>query len=264
MFSLFGEFSSQSGPDVHDTMIGWSYDNFRMLESTFKVPLNQHNTTLHAWLNTMVDERTPGDELTLYILARMYCQHVYVFMQMFWWTTLLYTLPATEKELMTQCDIVLVYIRDGVFGELEPIRSPVSKITMAAATPQKPLASPEPTTAAKVGVVADPDPDEPDSEKNKLHSGITQSTSVIPALLNDSNVTPQNTGDLLTAECVHPLPAAVGTANELRTCAVIPESADGESLVAPSKSDKDHAESFQTALPSIGVFLSKSCIIPLV
>ena len=27
MLSLFGEFSSQSGTDVHDTMIGWSYDN---------------------------------------------------------------------------------------------------------------------------------------------------------------------------------------------------------------------------------------------
>ena len=110
MFSLFGEFSSQSGPDVHDTMIGWSYDKFHMLESTFKVALNQCNTTLHAWLNTMVDEQTPGDELTLYILARMYHQHIYVFTQMFWWTTLLYTLPATEKELVTQCDIVLVYI----------------------------------------------------------------------------------------------------------------------------------------------------------
>ena len=138
MFSLFGEFSNQSGPDVRDTMIGWSYDNFRMLESTFKVALNQHNTTLRAWLNTMADERTLGEELTLYILARMYHRHVYVFTQMFWWTTLLYTLPAIEKELMTQCDIVLVYIWDGEFGEVEPIRSPVSKSIMTATTPQNP------------------------------------------------------------------------------------------------------------------------------
>ena len=120
---------------------------------------------------------------------------------------------------------------------------------------------------AKVGADADPDPDEPDSEKTKLHIGITQITqnsSVTPALLGDSNVTPQNTGDPFTIEHTHPLPAAVGSAKELRTGAVIPESADGESLVAPSKSDKDRAESFQTALPNIGVFLSKSCTIPLV
>ena len=79
MFELFGEFSSQSRSDVCDNMIGWSYDNFRMLESTFKVALGQCNTTLQAWLNKMVDERTPGNELTLYVLAHMYHRHVYVF-----------------------------------------------------------------------------------------------------------------------------------------------------------------------------------------
>ena len=121
IFELFGEFSSQSGSEVCDTMIGWSYDNFRMLESAFTVALRQRNTTLWAWLNNMADEHTQGDESTLYILAHMYRRHVYVFTQMFWWTTLLHTIPVSEKELMAQCDIVLVYIRDGVFGELEPI-----------------------------------------------------------------------------------------------------------------------------------------------
>ena len=121
MFELFAEYSSQSGSEVRDTMIGWSYDNFRMIESAFTVALRHRNTTLRAWLNNMADERTSGYELTLYILACMYQRHVYVFRQMFWWTTLLYTVPVSEKELMAQCDVVLVYIRDGIFGELEPI-----------------------------------------------------------------------------------------------------------------------------------------------
>ena len=72
MFELFGKFSSQSRSDVHDTMIGWSYDNFHMLEGTFNVALRHHNTTLQAWLNNMADECTPGDEIVLYVLARMY------------------------------------------------------------------------------------------------------------------------------------------------------------------------------------------------
>ena len=127
MFELFGEFSNQSGSEVRDTMIGWSYDNFQMLDSAFNVALRHRNTTLRAWLNTMADEHTPGDELTLYVLACMYRRHVYVFTQMFWWTTLLYTVPVTEKELLAQCEVVLVYIRDGVFGELEPIRGPAQQ-----------------------------------------------------------------------------------------------------------------------------------------
>ena len=72
MFELFGEFSSQSGSQVCDTMIGRSYDNFCMLESTLTVALRQRNTTLQAWLNNMADECTPTDELSLYMLARMY------------------------------------------------------------------------------------------------------------------------------------------------------------------------------------------------
>ena len=59
MFELFGEFSNQSRPEVRDTMIGWSYDNFCMLEGVFSVALSQRNTNLHAWLNIMADEHTP-------------------------------------------------------------------------------------------------------------------------------------------------------------------------------------------------------------
>ena len=124
MFELFGEFSNQTGPEVRDTMIGWSYDNFRMLEGVFRVALSQRNTCLRAWLNLMADEHTPGDELTLYALSCMYRHHAYVFTQMFWWTTLLYTVPVTEKELLSQCDVILVYMKEGVFGELKRIRSP--------------------------------------------------------------------------------------------------------------------------------------------
>ena len=127
MFELFGEFSNQTGPEVRDTMIGWSYDNFRMLEGVFRVALSRRNTSLRAWLNLMADEHTPGDELTLYALSRMYCRHAYMFTQMFWWTTLLYTVPVTEKELLSQCNVILVYMKEGVFGELERIRSPAPK-----------------------------------------------------------------------------------------------------------------------------------------
>ena len=124
MFSLFGEFSNQTGPEVRDTMIGWYYDNLRLLERVFKVALDQQKTTLRVWLDNMADVHTPGNELTLYILARMYRCHVYVYTQMFWWTTLLYTLPVTEQELLSQCEIILVYVKDGIYGELDRIRSP--------------------------------------------------------------------------------------------------------------------------------------------
>ena len=59
----------------------------------------------------------------------MYRKHVFVYTKMFWWTTILYTLPITEQELILQCEIFLVYIKDSVYGELEKIRPPMMNTT---------------------------------------------------------------------------------------------------------------------------------------
>ena len=77
----------------------------------------------------MVSEETPGDEIALYILSRMYWKHEFVYTQMFWWTTLLYMWPVQEKEIMDKCEVVLVYMKPGAFGELQKIRPPTAAST---------------------------------------------------------------------------------------------------------------------------------------
>ena len=192
MFDLFGEFSNQSGSEVHDTMIGWSYDNFRMLDSVFTVALRHRNTTLWAWLNNMADEHTPGDELTLYILARMYRRHVYVFTQMFWWTTLLYTVPDSEKELMAQCDVVLVYIRDGIFGELEPIRGPVSTPKTGKEPPLKLPTPPKASIDQTMDMYGEQKQKVLDLSDRLQPAGITQSTFATDVKHDNTDVTPES------------------------------------------------------------------------
>ena len=175
MLDLFGEYSNQSGSEVPDMMIGWSYDNFRMLDSVFTVALRHRKTTLRAWLNNMADEHTPGDELTLYILARMYRRHFYVFMQMFWWTTLLYTVPVSEKELMAQCEVVLVYIRDGIFGKLEPIRGPASTPKTSKDPRLKPPTPPKASIDQTMDTYGEQKQKELDLSDRLQPAGITQS-----------------------------------------------------------------------------------------
>ena len=228
MFELFREFKSQSGSDDHDTMIGWSYDNFHMLEGIFKVALSQRNTTLQTWLSNMADEHTPGDELALYILACMYRRHVYVFTQMFWWTTLLYTLPVTEKELMTRCDIKLVYIWDGVFGELDAIRGPSTMHKMSTTPPQKPLTPLELPTLSTQDSIADPKATELDLGKPPQNTGITQSTAEIGTSTSDTSVTSESASAPHAAEYEQSQPLAMGNANAVKTSVVIPESTEGE------------------------------------
>ena len=129
LFDLFGEFSDQTGSIVHDNMVGWAFDNYRLLENVCKIAMDQRKTTLRGWINEMAKEQTPGDEIALYILSRMYRKHAFVYTQMFWWTTLLYTWPVQEKEIMDKCEVVLVYMKPGAFGELQKIRPPTATIT---------------------------------------------------------------------------------------------------------------------------------------
>ena len=137
----------------------------------------------------------------------------------------------------------------------------MSKNAMTVTTSHKPLVSLEPVEVVKYDTTAEPGPNETESEKTKLLSDVPQSTPAIPALPGDSNVTPQNTRDPFIRQCAHPMPAAEGSAKEQSTGAVTPESARGKSLVAPNKVGIDHTE---LSLLSIGVFLSKTCTIPLV
>ena len=242
-------------------MIGWSYDNFRMLDSAFMVALRHRNTTLWAWLNNMADEHTPGDELTLYILACMYRRHVYVFMQMFWWTTLLYTVPVSEKELMAQCDVVLVYIRDGIFGELEPIRGPAPTTKMGNESPPKLPTPPKASTNQTLDPHDEQKQTELDSSDRFQPTGITQSTLVTDAQHDDTDVTPESTNAPHTENHEKTRQQASNTIGATATPGVIPESVD-ESLQVETITGYDEADS--PTLPSIGVFLSKTCTIPLI
>ena len=121
LFDLFGEFSNQTGSIVRDNMVGWAFDNYRLLENVCKIAMEQRKMTLRGWINKMASEQIPGDEIALYILSRMYWKHAFVYTQMFWWMTLLYTWPVQEKELMDKCKVVLVYMKLDALGELQKI-----------------------------------------------------------------------------------------------------------------------------------------------
>ena len=125
IFEIFGEYSSQDGPEVCDSMVGWAYNNYHSLEVCTKAAMEQQNTTLKQWIKFMQDERNPGDEIAIYILAKMYRCHIFVYTKMFWWTTLLYTPLVKESDLIGKCDLKLVYIKPGVFGKLKLIWPPI-------------------------------------------------------------------------------------------------------------------------------------------
>ena len=225
LFNLFGEFSDQTGSIVHDNIVGWAFDNYRLLENMCKIAMEQRKMTLRGWINKMVSEQTPGDEIALYILSRMYRKHAFVYTQMFWWTTLLYTWPVQEKEIMDKCKVVLVYMKPGAFGELQKIR---------------------PLTAASTRVETSP-PDEPPSvipQNAEERAQQTQTTSAS---------TPVITGG---ASGNNPVPTG-STADSITTYNT-PLTLQG------SVNSSDTAATTSAPLPKIDIFMTQHCSIPLI
>ena len=258
MFALFGEFSNQAGSEVRDTMIGWSYDNFRLLEGVFKVALDQRKTTLRIWLEKMADVHTPGDELTLYILARMYRRHAYVYTQMFWWTMLLYTLPVTKQELVSQCEIVLVYVKDGIYGELDKIRSP-------APTPAQTVAiHRQPESASPLDADKRLNEPIPTNESETNNPGITGSTATERSNNRLEIVTTESAGSPNEAVDVSTDPSCTLAAEKPKTDTVITENTKPKEDLIVKPPVVEHTGHPKASLPGIGVFLDKTCTIPLV
>ena len=124
IFELFGDYSGQDGSTVREEMIVWAYDNFRQLETCTGIALRQRNTDLKSYLENIRDERIASDEISIYILANMYRRHVFIYTKEWWWTTVIFVMPIDEKDVIVKCDLVLVYIRPGIYGEVKEIRAP--------------------------------------------------------------------------------------------------------------------------------------------
>ena len=67
----------------------------------------------------MFNCENPGDEIALYILCQMYHHHCVVITSSKCWTTLETNGSLPESVLYELCDLKLLYIEPGVFGELK-------------------------------------------------------------------------------------------------------------------------------------------------
>ena len=177
---------------------------------------------------------------------------------MFWWTTLLYTLPVTEQELLSQCEVVLVYVKDGVYGELDKIRSPAKKGTHAVTAQvqsevvdslETDNGSYEPTPAKASGFT------NPDITGSTCTETMNDPTEIVTT---ESAGPPQVAPDDLT------VPSHSRAAKNPNLVCVITENAELNEDT-PSKTPTVEATGHpKTSLPGIGVFLNKTCTIPLV
>ena len=103
----------------------WIYDNFRNVGMWTKLMLKEKRQTLSEWMETMRKETTPGDDMCLYLLARMYNKHVYVHNKLLYWCTAIHKIKSEiDLDLIQDCPIELVFVRPWIFGEVKKVRIP--------------------------------------------------------------------------------------------------------------------------------------------
>ena len=125
MFEIFGDFTNESASSVRDNLVGWIYDNYRSVERWTHVILQHKDMTLSGWIESIRKDSTPGDDMCLYLLARMYNKHVYVHNKMFYWCTAVHVIKREmDLDLINDCDVELVFVHPWVFGEVKRVRVP--------------------------------------------------------------------------------------------------------------------------------------------
>ena len=118
LYSLFGEYSSQSADEVRDLMIGRIYDNYNNVKSWTCMAMQHKEINFDSWLEGMQKTTTHGNDITLYILTRMYNKHVFIHNLMYGWSTLPFRMEDSYKDIVSKCDLELVFLKCWAFGEV--------------------------------------------------------------------------------------------------------------------------------------------------
>ena len=104
LFELFSEYSSESGMKVRRNMLKYlgitkkkGAEDSAILKNAW-IALCLHEVTPRQWADSMMSRETPGDEIALYCLCRMYQHHCVIITSAKMWTTMDIDTPATLDE----------------------------------------------------------------------------------------------------------------------------------------------------------------------
>ena len=124
LFELFGAYNNETALQVRKRMLKFlgitkkrGADSCAILKNAW-ISLHMKGLSAREWADKMFMKDTPGEEIAIYALCKMYKRHCMIFTTAKCWSTLETSEPLSEAELFELCDIWLLYIELGVFGEL--------------------------------------------------------------------------------------------------------------------------------------------------
>ena len=153
LFELFGNYSDEDAESVRSDTLECINTSERVYSCVGIVFFTMREWSFKEWALTACSSCYYGDELLLYALCRIFHRHATVVCRDRNWSTLEPEGTMTTEELMSACDLHLVYLRPSIFGELVPKKSRIKKCVSVEMSPPEFLAwSAENTTIIVQGV----------------------------------------------------------------------------------------------------------------
>ena len=121
VLELFCEFSGFEPDELRKRVMSimTSDKDLSLWQHVGRVVTGLNFVSYEAWVEHMKVNSTPCDELLLYVLNRIHCRHTVVYTANRAWSTLKPESNITTDDLLSICDLRLVYLGNKTFGELK-------------------------------------------------------------------------------------------------------------------------------------------------
>ena len=125
VYELFGTFNGLSAQEVRMHLLEYIYENIDFFKCRSSVCLALRGIGMNTWVNMVEDSRSCCDELALLGLSAMYQRHCLVVTKEKFWSTIETKEPLSIINLMKECSVRLLYLRNLKFGTLRwQLRNP--------------------------------------------------------------------------------------------------------------------------------------------
>ena len=115
VFELFASYSGENPDDVREGMLVKMRLDYSYYTQVGNIILGKKS--LETWMNEMSKPTTPGNELVIFTLSKLYDRHTVIYNSTQPWTTLR-NVPSDLWELHTKCHTHLVYVGRNTYGVL--------------------------------------------------------------------------------------------------------------------------------------------------
>ena len=156
IYEVFGKYSHESPDVVRTSIVDFVTCDPESFKERLVVVFSMLHHNLNSWLLKTKNCTNPADEASLYGLCHLYSRHALVYTTGSIWSSLEWRGKYSVEDIKKSCDIHLVFLDGGIFGQLH--RKPqVPRLISATAPKALPLSIQDASNTVVINSESDPE-----------------------------------------------------------------------------------------------------------